>query len=45
LITRFPRGQTIGPAGDATTQRAAVQTALNLLETAQEGGEVRDFKL
>lgn len=43
LVTRFPRGQTVGPAGDAATQRAVVLTALELLAEAREGGEVRDF--
>ena len=43
LVTRFPRGQTVGPAGDAPTQRAVVLAALALLAEAREGGEVRDF--
>ena len=43
LVTRFPRGQTVGPAGDAATQRAVVLAALALLAEAREGGEVRDF--
>ena len=43
LVTRFPRGQTVGPAGDAATQRAVVLAALTLLAAAREGGEVREF--
>jgi len=43
LLTRFPRGQTVGPAGDAATQRAVVQAALEVLATAREAGELREF--
>ncbi len=43
LLTRFPRGQTVGPAGDAATQRAVVRAALELLATAREAGELREF--
>ena len=43
LLTRFPRGQTTGPAGDAETQRAVVAAALDLLAEAREGGQVREF--
>ncbi len=43
LVTRFPRGQTVGPADDAATQRAVVLAALELLVEAREGGAVRDF--
>lgn len=45
LVTRFPRGQTVGPAGDAATQRAVVLAALNLLATAGTAGDVRDFNV
>lgn len=41
LVTRFPRGQTVGPAGDAATQRRVVLAALNLLATAETAGEIR----
>ncbi len=43
LLTRFPRGQTVGPAGDAATQRAVVRAALEVLATAREAGELREF--
>ena len=43
LLTRFPRGQTVGPAGDAATQRAVVCAALELLMPAREAGELREF--
>jgi hypothetical protein len=43
LLTRFPRGQTTGPAGDLATQRAVVSAALDLLVEAREGGEIREF--
>ncbi len=43
LLTRLPRGQTVGAAGDAATQRAVVHAALELLETAREGGELHEF--
>lgn len=43
LLTRFPRGQTVGPAGDAATQRAVVHAALALLANVREAGEVREF--
>ena len=43
LLTRFPRGQTIGPAGDIAAQRAVVAAALDLLSEAREGGEIREF--
>jgi len=42
LLTRLPRGQTVGAAGDAATQRTVVHAALDLLETAREGGEIRE---
>ena len=32
LFTRFSRGQTIGPPGDAATQRRVVRDALELLK-------------
>ena len=40
LLTRFPRGQTVGPA----TQRAVVRAALEVLANAREAGEVREFR-
>ncbi len=43
LLTRFPRGQTVGPAGDAATQRAVVRAALDVLATVREAGELREF--
>lgn len=43
LLTRFPRGQTTGPAGDIAAQRAVVAAALDLLVEAREGGEIREF--
>ncbi len=43
LLTRFPRGQTTGPAGDVAAQRAVVGAALDLLAEAREGGEIREF--
>ncbi|MDP9375829.1 MAG: hypothetical protein M3Q65_25940 [Chloroflexota bacterium] len=44
LVTRFPRGQTVGPAGDAATQRAVLLAALDLLATAGEAGKIREFR-
>ena len=43
LFTRFPAGQTVGPAGDVVTQQAVVRAALELLETAHVGGEIHEF--
>lgn len=34
LLTRFDRGQAVGPPGDAATQRDVLRRALRLLETA-----------
>lgn len=43
LLTGLPRGQTVGAAGDVPTQRAVVRAALELLERASAGGEIREF--
>lgn len=43
VITRFPRGQTVGPAGDRETQRRTVAAALELLATTREPGTVVEF--
>ncbi len=43
LLTHLPRGQTVGAAGDVPTQRAVVRAALELLEMASAGGEIREF--
>ncbi|MDP9315523.1 MAG: hypothetical protein M3R24_32470 [Chloroflexota bacterium] len=43
LLTGLPRGQTVGAAGDVPTQRAVVRAALELLEMASAGGEIREF--
>ena len=43
LVTRFPADHPVGPAGDVATQRAVVQAALDLLETARAAGELREF--
>lgn len=43
LVTRFDRGQTMGPPGDRATQGAALQGALRMLHAA-EPGEIRSFE-
>ncbi len=43
LVTRFPAEHPVGPNRDRVTQRAVVRAALELLETAREGGEIREF--
>lgn len=36
-------GRTIGPVGDRSTQRAVVEAALTLLETAEGPEAIREF--
>ena len=43
LVTRFPAEHPVGAPGDVATQRAVVRAALELLETARGGGEIREF--
>ncbi|NLT69049.1 MAG: hypothetical protein GXX84_20885 [Acidobacteria bacterium] len=40
LITQFPLGRPLGAPGDARTQRAILQAALDLLARAETPGEV-----
>jgi len=35
LLTRFPRGSTVGPSGDDEVQKRVLRTALQLLVTAK----------
>lgn len=44
LLTPFTRGQTVGPPGDAGTQRAVLRQALALLR-ATEPGIVAEYAL
>ena len=43
LTAPFERGMTVGPPGDAVTQRAVLEQALALLWEAQTPGAVRQF--
>lgn len=43
IVTRFDRGQTMGPPGDPATQRRVLAAALDLLRTATPG-EIRSFE-
>lgn len=45
VITRHPMGRPLGPVGDRTTQRAVVDAALDLLETATAGGTVHELEV
>ena len=40
LVTRHPMGRPLGAVGDRATQRAVVDAALGLLETATEIGTI-----
>ena len=42
LTVPFERGMTVGPPGDALTQRAVLEQALALLQEAQTPGAVRE---
>ena len=42
LFVRFPFGATLGPAGDAGTQRGVIMEALDILATATEPGIIVD---
>jgi hypothetical protein len=44
LVTPHPMGRTIGPVGDRGQQRAVVEAALELLETAPGPGTVVPFQ-
>jgi hypothetical protein len=44
LITRFNRGETMGPHGDHDTQVRVLRTALELLCTAAPG-EIRSWQV
>ena len=39
-LVRFPRGATVGVPGDVTMQQATLRSALELLTTAQDAGEI-----
>jgi hypothetical protein len=41
LVSRYPMGRPVGAPGDAEGQRAAILAALELLQTAQQGGTIR----
>lgn len=43
LATRHPRGETMGPPGDAPTQRRVLMAGLALLHAAEEPGAVSEF--
>ncbi len=43
LLTRHPVGRPLGAPGDRERQAAVVRAALELLETAPNGGVVREF--
>ncbi|NOY45504.1 MAG: hypothetical protein GXP50_08650 [Deltaproteobacteria bacterium] len=43
LLTPNPVGRPLGAPGDRERQAAVVRAALELLETASEGGMVREF--
>ena len=40
VVTRNPMGRPLGPAGDREAQRSVIAAALDVLETATEGGTV-----
>ena len=44
VVTRHPMGRPLGPPGDVATQRRVVGSALELLETATEGGTVVELE-
>ncbi len=43
LLTGHPMGRPLGPPGDAATQTAVLRAALDLVDTAEEGGAVARF--
>lgn len=43
-MTSCPRGETVGPPGDADAQRRAVRAALRLLESDQSAAMLVPFK-
>ena len=43
LLTPHLMGRPIGKPGDIATQRKVIQTALNLLHTAEQSGTIIDF--
>ena len=40
LLAHHPMGRTLGAPGDRARQRAVILAALDLLETAEEGGMI-----
>jgi hypothetical protein len=43
VVTQNPMGRPLGAPGDVERQQAVVDAALDLLETAQEGGTIVDL--
>jgi D-proline reductase (dithiol) PrdB len=43
LLTHHPMGRPLGAPGDRATQRNVLLAALELLNTATEGGRIADF--
>lgn len=44
LVTRHPMGRPLGPPGDHETHKRVVGAALDLLDTATEGGIVIELE-
>lgn len=45
LFVHFPLGAPLGPANDPETHNTVIRQALNILETAQEPGDIHDSPL
>ena len=43
LITPHPMGRPMGPPGNRERQRETIEAALNLLETAEQAGTIREM--
>ena len=43
LVTRHPMGRPIGPPDDRKHQRAVIEAALELFETAKTGGTIHEL--
>ncbi len=43
LITRHPMGRPIGPPEDRKRQKLVIEAALELFETAETGGTIREL--
>lgn len=44
VVTRNPMGRPLGAPGDVERQKAVVDAALDLLESAQSGGALRELE-